>query len=77
VVHAVVGDVDLGGVGAEDPLQLVALDGTMSRAARRAAVRIADLKNMALTWLYSSGSVKKVTSWTVTTVGLPGRSGIE
>ena len=49
----------------------------MSRAARRAAVRIADLKNMALTELYSSGSVKKVTSCTVTTVGRPGRSGIE
>jgi hypothetical protein len=29
----------------------VALDGTMSRAARRDAVRIADLKNMALTGL--------------------------
>ncbi len=49
----------------------------MSRAARRAAVRIADLKNMALTGLYSSGSVKNVTSCTVTTVGRPGRSGIE
>ena len=46
-------------------------------AARRAAVRMADLKNMAPTELYSSGSVKNVTSCTVTTVGRPGRSGIE
>ena len=38
-------------------------------------MRIADLKNIALTGLYSSGSVKKVTSWTVTT-GPPGRSGM-
>ena len=55
----------------------VALDGTMIRVARLVAVRIADLKNMPLTAVWCSGSVKNVTSWTVTTVGRPGRSGIE
>ena len=51
---------------------LVALDGTISRVARRAEVRIADLKNVAATGLCASGSVKNVRSWMVTTVGSAG-----
>jgi len=54
----------------------VALDGTSSRVARRAAVRMLDLKNVALIGLCASGSVKNVRSWIVTTMGTPGRSGI-
>ena len=44
--------------------------------ARRAAVRIADLKKVAVTGLCASGSVKYVRSWMVETTGTPGRSGI-
>ncbi len=49
----------------------------MIRLARRAAARIADLKNDALTAPCCSGSVKYVTSCIVTTVGRPGCRGIE
>ena len=44
--------------------------------ARRAAVRMADLKKVALIGLCASGSVKNVRSWMVTTTGTPGRNGI-
>ena len=55
----------------------VALDGTISRVACLAAVIVADFSDLALVAVYRSGSVKNVTSWMVTTVGRPGRSGIE
>ncbi len=54
----------------------VALLGVMTRSARRSAVRVAERKNVPLTELCRSGSVKKVASWTVTTTGRPERSGI-
>ena len=56
---------------------LVALDGTISRVACRAAVLVADFSDMPLIGVYRSGSVKNARSWMVTTVGRPGRSGIE
>jgi len=58
-------------------IDLLQADGTISRVARRTAVRMADLKKVAVTAVCSSGSVKKVRSCTVTTHGTPGRSGIE
>jgi hypothetical protein len=56
---------------------LVALDGTISRAACLADVLVADFSDTALSCVYRSGSVKNERSWMVTTVGRPGRSGIE
>ncbi len=54
----------------------VAFDGTMQRAARRSAVRVAERKNVPFTEVCSSGSVKNVASWMVTTTGRPARSGM-
>jgi hypothetical protein len=54
----------------------VALDGTMQRAARCSAVLIADRKNGPLIVVCTSGAVKNVTSWIVTTTGRPARNGI-
>jgi hypothetical protein len=54
----------------------VALLGVTTRAARRSAVRVAERKKVPFTALCMSGSVKKVASWTVTTTGVPQRSGI-
>ncbi len=55
----------------------MALDGTISRVACLAAVLVTDFSDTALTAVYRSGSVKNARSWMVTTVGSPGRSGIE
>ena len=54
----------------------VALDGTTQRAARCSAVLMADRKNGPLIEVCTSGWVKKVASWIVTTTGRPARSGI-
>ncbi len=54
----------------------VACDGTMHRAARLSAVRVADRKNVVLTGVWYCASVKKVASWIVTTSGRPARNGI-
>ena len=55
----------------------MALDGTISRVACLAAVLVADISDIPLIGVYRSGSVKNERSWMVTTVGSPGRSGIE
>ncbi len=54
----------------------VALLGTMQRAARRSAVRVAERKKVPLTVVCIAGSVKNVASCSVTTTGRPARSGI-
>ncbi len=55
----------------------MALDGTISRVACLADALVADFSDIACDGVYRSGSVKNVTSWIVTTVGSPGRIGIE
>ena len=44
----------------------------MTRVARRSAVRVADRKNVPFTAAMSSGEVKNVASWIVTTTGTAG-----